>query len=183
MYQKESIVNPCSGFRIYSTPELHVIYRTGVGTVLFKPKWPSSSLVIRYIKYVPTCWMRRILTMSSLSMKQTIKLQQQYTLSKMKCVSPCSKLLWSGVPVAPPPPPAITPPAVSLGSSLRFKLSFDPKRTRTPERELMSGEVSDSPGRSSALVGVTVKRTDAIATCLEKVKGDGVVDWGGGGGL
>lgn len=47
----------------------------------------------------------------------------------------------------------------------------------------MSGDVSDSPGRSSALVGVTVKRTDAMATCLEKVvmEGRGVV-WDAGGG-
>lgn len=32
----------------------------------------------------------------------------------------------------------------------------------------MSGDVSDSPGRSSALVGVTVNRTDAIAAHLER---------------
>lgn len=32
----------------------------------------------------------------------------------------------------------------------------------------MSGDVSDSPGRSSALVGVTVKRTDAMAAHLER---------------
>lgn len=42
----------------------------------------------------------------------------------------------------------------------------------------MSGEVSDSPGRSSALVGITVKRTDAMAKCLEIGK-----DEGEGGGL
>lgn len=37
----------------------------------------------------------------------------------------------------------------------------------------MSGEVSDRPGRSSALVGVTVKRTDAMAGHLEKLVGEG----------
>ncbi|TKS93124.1 hypothetical protein D9C73_026889 [Collichthys lucidus] len=56
------------------------------------------------------------------------------------------------------------PPDASLSGSLRFTLSLEPKRTRAPERELMSGDVSDSPGRSSAFVGVTVKRTDAMAT-------------------
>lgn len=95
------------------------------------------------------------------------------------CVSPCSKLLWSGVPV---PPPAVMPPDASLSGSLRLTLSLEPKRTRAPERELMSGDVSDSPGRSSALVGVTVKRTDAIATRLEKVEGEGKgVEWDAGG--
>lgn len=89
--------------------------------------------------------------------------------------SPCSALLWSGVPL---PPPAVTPPDVSL------TLSLEPKRTRAPERELMSGDVSDRPGRSSALVGVTVKRTDAMATWLEKVVVEGMGaarDAGGGG--
>lgn len=84
------------------------------------------------------------------------------------CASPWSTLLWSGVPI-----PVAPPPDVSLSGSLRFTLSLEPKRTRAPERELMSGEVSDSPGRSSALVGVTVKRTDAMATRLEKVKEEG----------
>lgn len=37
----------------------------------------------------------------------------------------------------------------------------------------MSGDVSDSPGRSSALVGVTVKRTDAMAARLERAGGEG----------
>lgn len=61
-------------------------------------------------------------------------------------------------------------------------LSLEPKRTRAPERELMSGDVSDSPGRSSALVGVTVKRTDAMAAHLGRVEGEvrGVV-WDEGG--
>lgn len=85
--------------------------------------------------------------------------------------SPWSTLLWSGVAV-----PAAPPPDVSLRGSLRFTLSLDPKRTWAPERELMSGEVSDSPGRSSALVGITVKRTDAMATGLE-------IEKEGGGGL
>lgn len=86
------------------------------------------------------------------------------------CASPCSTLLCSGV-SAPPPPPVVTPADVSLRGSLRLTLSLEPKRTRAPERELMSGDVSDSPGRSSALVGVTVKRTDAMATRLEQVEG------------
>ena len=65
-------------------------------------------------------------------------------------------LLWSGVSVPPPPPPAVAVVVeVSLSGSLRFTLSLEPKRTRAPDRELMSGDVSDSPGRSSALVGVT----------------------------
>lgn len=73
-------------------------------------------------------------------------------------------LLWSGVPSA----PAAVPADASVSGSLRLMLSLEPKRTCAPERELMSGDVSDSPGRSSALVGVTVKRTDAIAAHLER---------------
>lgn len=71
-------------------------------------------------------------------------------------------LLWSGV----PPAPAAVPADASVSGSLRLMLSLEPKHTRAPERELMSGDVSDSPGRSSALVGVTVKRTDAMAAHL-----------------
>lgn len=69
--------------------------------------------------------------------------------------SPCSEWQWSGV--SPPGSP-------SLCGSLRLMLSREPKWTRLLERRLMSGDVSDSPGTSSALVGVTVKRTDAMAT-------------------
>lgn len=72
-------------------------------------------------------------------------------------------LLWSGVPPA--------PADASVSGSLRLMLSLDPKHTWAPERELMSGDVSDSPGRSSALVGVTVKRTDAMAAHLEREEG------------
>lgn len=75
-------------------------------------------------------------------------------------------LLRSGV--SAPPPVVVTPPDPSLSGSLLFTLSLEPKRTRPLERELMSGEVSDTPRRSSALVGVTVNRTDAMATHLEK---------------
>lgn len=76
-------------------------------------------------------------------------------------------LLWSGV----PPAPAAVPADASVSGSLRLMLSLEPKHTRAPERELMSGDVSDSPGRSSALVGVTVKRTDAMAAHLEREEG------------
>lgn len=55
------------------------------------------------------------------------------------------------------PAEVVTPPDASLCSSLRFTLSLEPKRTLPLERELTSGDVS---GKSSALVGVTVKRTD-----------------------
>ncbi len=51
------------------------------------------------------------------------------------------------------PAKVVAPP----DASLRFTLSLEPKRTLALERELMSGDVS---GRSSALIGVTVKRTD-----------------------
>lgn len=81
-------------------------------------------------------------------------------------------LLWSGVSLPPPPPPVavvvVRPPDASLRGSLRLTLSLEPKRTWGPERELRSGDVSDSPGRSSALVGVTVKRTDAMVSHLER---------------
>lgn len=93
-------------------------------------------------------------------------------MSTWMCSSPCSRVLCSGV-SAPPPPVVVKPPDASLSGSLRLTLSREPKRTRAPERELMSGDVSDSPGRSSALVGVTVKRTDAMATHLGKVEGEG----------
>lgn len=76
-------------------------------------------------------------------------------------------VLWSGV----PPAPAAVPADASVRGSLRLMLSLEPKHTRAPERELMSGDVSDSPGRSSALVGVTVKRTDAMAAHLEREEG------------
>ncbi|MEQ2199568.1 hypothetical protein XENOCAPTIV_003342 [Xenoophorus captivus] len=61
----------------------------------------------------------------------------------------------------------VTPPEPSLTGSLRLTLSLEPNRTWADGRELMSGDVSDSPGRSSALVGVTVKRTDDMAGSLE----------------
>lgn len=78
-------------------------------------------------------------------------------------------LLWSGVSARPPDVAVVVrPPDASLSGSLRLTLSLEPKRTRAAERELMSGDVSDSPGRSSALVGVTVNRTEAMATFLEK---------------
>lgn len=73
-------------------------------------------------------------------------------------------LLWSGVPLA----PAAVPADASVSGSLRLILSLEPKHTWVPERELRSGDVSDSPGRSSALVGVTVKRTDAIVAHLKR---------------
>ena len=72
-------------------------------------------------------------------------------------------MLLSGV--SPPPAPGrlpeAGPPEQSLMGSLRLTLSREPKRTWPAERALRSGEAS---GRSSALVGVTVKRTDAMAT-------------------
>lgn len=86
------------------------------------------------------------------------------------CSSPCSAPQWSGVSA---PPPAVTVAPASLSGSLRFTLSLEPKWTRLDGRELRSGDVSDSPGRSSALVGVTVKRTDAMAAHLEKLVGGG----------
>lgn len=50
-------------------------------------------------------------------------------------------------------------------SSLLLKLSREPKWTRPVAREPVSGDASDRPGISSALVGVTVKRTeDAMAS-------------------
>lgn len=74
-------------------------------------------------------------------------------------VSPCSTLLRSGVSA---PADVVSPPDASLYASLRYTLSLEPNRTLALERELMSGDVS---GRSSALVGVTVKRTDdAVAS-------------------
>lgn len=82
----------------------------------------------------------------------------------MHVIAPWSMLLWSGVPSAPAPVPA----EASVSGSLRLMLSLEPKRTCAPERELMSGDASDSPGRSSALVGVTVNRTDAIVAHLER---------------
>lgn len=39
----------------------------------------------------------------------------------------------------------------------------------------MSGDRSDPPGRSSALVGVTVKRTDAIIAHLKETGGGGAL--------
>lgn len=56
-----------------------------------------------------------------------------------------------------PPAEVVNPPDASLYGSLRLTLSREPKRTLALERELTSGDVS---GRSSALMGVTVKRTD-----------------------
>lgn len=53
----------------------------------------------------------------------------------------------------------------SLTPSLRLvsgTLSRELKRTRELERELRSGLVSDKPGISSILVGVTINRTEAI---------------------
>ena len=79
----------------------------------------------------------------------------------------------SGVSAPPPVAVVVTPPDTSLSGSLRLTLSRDPKRTREPEHRLMSGDVSDRPGRSSALVGVTVKRTDAMAAHLKKLVGEG----------
>lgn len=75
----------------------------------------------------------------------------------MRVISPCSE--WSGVSL-----PGIPSDAPSLCGSLRLMLSLEPKCTRLLERRLTSGDVSDSPGTSSALVGVTVKRTDAMPT-------------------
>lgn len=89
------------------------------------------------------------------------------------CVSsPWSMLLWSGVSAPPPAEVVVTPPETSLSGSLRLALS-DSKRTREPERRLMSGDRSDPPGRSSALVGVTVKRTDAIIAHLKETGVEG----------
>lgn len=92
--------------------------------------------------------------------------------------SPGSALLLSGVSPSPPPPGPwleVRHPEASLNGSLRVTLSREPKCTWPAERALRSGDASDSPGRSSALVGVTVKRTDAMATR------SGVKDAGGGG--
>lgn len=53
----------------------------------------------------------------------------------------------------------------SLAPSLRLvsgTLSLELKRTQELERELRSGLVSDRPGISSILVGVTINRTEAI---------------------
>lgn len=89
------------------------------------------------------------------------------------CVSsPWSMLLWSGLSAPPPAEVVVTPPETSLSGSLRLALS-DSKRTREPERRLMSGDRSDPPGRSSALVGVTVKRTDAIIAHLKETGVEG----------